>query len=304
MNKQQPLVSVIIPVYNGCPYVGKAIQSILDQSYKRIELLIVDNGSTDDTPNVLQSFRKRFANRIKVYSFTSNKGAFFASNFALSKAKGRYIAMMDADDISQVHRIRTQVDYLVQNPRTIVLGTQATIINKVGKVIGKKSMPTTHEHILKQFAVVNPIVHPSVMYNRSLLPNPTSLYSIKYGVNDDYYTFFKLMAYGEFANLPEVLLKYRVHNANSSLQHLKQHFWAITKIRIEAITKLNYSAPILAFPIMALQTILVSILPENVLRELFYVIRGIKKISFTIPKFTIPIVIQEKLKTYAATFLA
>lgn len=301
MKKQQPLVSVIIPVYNGCPFVAKAIQSIIDQSYKNIELLIVDNGSTDDTPSVLESFQKQCTNRIKVYTFTSNKGAFFASNYALEKAKGHYIAMMDADDVSHTHRIASQVDYLQNNPQTIVLGTQATIINAKGKITGKKSMPLDHDTIYKQFAIVHPMVHPSVMINRALLPNPNVLYTCKYGVNDDYYAFFKLLSHGKFANLSQALLNYRVHSHNSSLTHLKEHFWAITKIRIEAITKLNYQAPFIAFPIMVLQTVIVSVLPENMLRELFYYIRGIKKITFhfKFPEFTFA-----KLRYYAATFLA
>lgn len=310
MKNNKPLVSIIMPVYNGCPFVAKAIQSIVNQSYKRIELLIVDNGSTDDTPTVLQSLQKQYTNRIKVYTFKSNKGAFIASNYALAKAKGYYVAMMDADDVSHKHRIASQVDYLQNNPQTIVLGTQATIINAKGKITGKKSMPLDHNTIYKQFTIVHPMVHPSVMINRKLLPNPNTLYTCKYGVNDDYYTFFKLLSHGKFANLSQPLLNYRVHSNNSSLTHLKDHFWTITKIRIEAITKLNYQVPFIAFPIMILQTIIVSVLPENMLRELFYYIRGIKKLSIRIqyPKIRLfqfrESIVLAKLKSYATSLLA
>lgn len=310
MKKQHPLVSVIIPVYNGCPFVAKAIQSIVDQSYKHIELLIVDNGSTDTTPTILQSFQKRFSDRIKIYTFTSNKGAFVASNYALKKAKGRYIAMMDADDVSHKHRIKTQVAYLQKYPQTIVLGTQATIINAKGVVTGKKSMPLDHDAIYKQFGIVHPMVHPSVMINRALLPNPNILYACKYGVNDDYYTFFKLLSHGKFANLSKSLLNYRVHCNNSSLMHLKDHFWTITKIRIEAITKLKYQAPFIAFPMVVMQTMIVSILPEHIVRELFYYFRGIKKVSIHTQVPTIKLfqfresIVLTRLKSYATNFLA
>lgn len=137
------------------------------------------------------------------------------------------------------------------------------------------------------------------MINRALLPNPHVLYACKYGVNDDYYTFFKLLQYGTFANLPEALLKYRVHKNNSSLNNLKHNFWNINAIRYEAITKLNYQAPVIVFPIMLAQTILVALLPEPWLRELFYYIRGIKKITIKIPTLIIA-----KLKAYATVFLA
>lgn len=82
--------------------------------------------------------KKRYPNRIKLYTFKKNKGAFFAANFVLPKARGRYIAMMDADDVADKDRIAKQVRYLIAHPRTIVLGTQANIIDKRGKVIGKK----------------------------------------------------------------------------------------------------------------------------------------------------------------------
>lgn len=298
-----PFVSVIMPVYNGAPFVEKAIDSIIQQTYEKLELLIVDNGSSDRTRTIIHDYKKQYPKRIKLYTYTQNQGAFFATNYALSKAKGRYIAMMDADDVSHKTRIAKQVAYLEAHPRVIVLGTQATIIDTSGHIIGQKTMPLNQESIYKQFAVVHPMIHPSVMINRNLLPNPHVLYSCKYGVNDDYYTFFKLMPYGEFANLSGSLLKYRVHGKNSSLSNMKSHFWNITNIRIEAITKLNYQAPFIVFPIMIMQAVLVALLPEPWLKELFYYIRGIKKISFHI-SFRIPQFIMSKLKSYAATFLA
>lgn len=292
-----------MPVFNGAPYVGEAIESIMGQTYERLELLIVDNASTDKTKEVLKAYKKRFPNRIKLYTFGTNEGAFIASNFALTKAKGRYIAMMDADDIAHKTRIAKEVSYLEANSGTVVVGSQATIIDGRGRIIGKKTLPTIPAEIYKQFAVVNPLVHPSVMFNRNLLPNPAALYTTKYGVNDDYYTFFKLMPYGTFANLPEALLKYRVHGKNSSLNHLKKHFWTITNIRIEAITKLNYQAPLYVFPVMLVQALVVTLLPEALLKEMFYYLRGIKTVSMKI-SFPLPVMMYEKIKSYATLFLA
>lgn len=280
--KKLPLVSVIMPVYNGAPYVAEAIESIRKQTLRNWELLIVDDGSSDATRSIIRNYKNRHPKRIKLYTYKKNQGAFFAANYALAKARGRYIAMMDADDISHRQRIEKQVAYFQSHPGTIVLGTQAMVIDRRGRTTGKKIVPLDQDSIYKQFGIVHPMVHPSVMINRAMLPDPNTLYFCKYGVNDDYYTFFRLFQYGTFANLPEALLKYRVHEKNSSLTNLKEHFWTITKIRIEAITKLNYQAPFYVFPVMIAQAFIVSILPEAWLKELFYYIRGIKKITIKI----------------------
>lgn len=303
MKNTMPFVSVIMPVHNAGKFFAAAIESILKQTYPRIEIIVVDDGSTDGSWKIIRSYRQRFAGKIKAYRSKTklNEAGNAATNLGLLHAKGAYIARMDADDIAFPTRIAKQVEYLSKHPGTIVVGTQALVINSANHVIGKKVMPQTHDEIYQQYAIVHPVIHPSVMINRALLPNPNVLYACKYGVNDDYYTFFKLLAHGTFANLPEALLKYRVHTNNSSLNHLKENFWNINAIRHEAITRLNYQAAVWAFPIIFTQTILVALLPEPWLREVFYYIRGIKKITFEekFPKFTIA-----KLKAYATAFLA
>jgi hypothetical protein len=148
------------------------------------------------------------------------------------------------------------------------------------------------------------MVHPSVMFRRSLLPKRDYLYKSTFESTDDYHTYFELLNYGRFDNLPEELVSYRIHGANKSLTNMKEKFWTDTKVRMSAISSMNYQAPLLMFPAIAIQALIVTLLPEKALRELFYYIRGIKKISWRLPKFTIPIVIQQKLKSYASTFLA
>lgn len=299
----KPLVSVIMPVHNAGRFLAPAIESIVGQTYPRLELIIIDDGSTDTSWDIITQFRKTHPKIIKAFrnKTKQNEAGNAATNLGLLYAKGAYIARMDADDIALPTRIAKQVDYLSRNPDTILVGTQAKVINQHGKIIGKKSMPLTHDAIYNQYGFVHPIIHPSVMINRALLPNPNVLYACKYGINDDYYTFFTLLSHGKFANLPEALLKYRVHTNNSSLNNLKRNYWNINAIRIEAITKLNYHAPLTVFPIMLAQSIVVAMLPETVLRELFYYVRGIKKITFNI---NIPVYTFAKLKSYAATFLA
>jgi len=312
MKNKMPLVSVIMPVHNPGRFLTPAIRSILHQTYSHFELIIVDDSSTDRSWEIIKQFRATHPNIIKAFQSKTklNEAGNAATNMGLLHAKGQYIARMDADDIALPTRIEKQIKYFSTHPDTILVGTQALVINQRNAIIGKKSMPIEHDAIYNQYGIIHPIIHPSVMIHRALLPNPNKLYACKYGINDDYYTFFSLLSYGKFANLPELLIKYRVHTNNSSLNNLKRNYWNINAIRIEAITKLNYQVPFIAFPIMILQTIIVSVLPENVLRELFYYIRGIKKLSIRIqyPKIKLfqfrESIVLTKLKSYAASFLA
>ncbi len=300
-----PLVSVIMPVHNAGKFLVPAIESILHQTYPRIELILIDDGSTDSSWNVIKNYRTKYQGKIKALrsKVKLNEAGNAATNMGLRHAKGMYIARMDADDVALPKRIEKQIQYFASHPGTILLGTQALVINERNRIIGNKTVPITNGDIYRQYAIVHPMIHPSVMINRGMLPDQNVLYACKYGINDDYYTFFKLLPYGKFANLEETLIKYRVHTNNSSLTHLKQNFWNINAIRWEAISKLNYQAPVWVFPIMFLQALVVAVVPEQSLRELFYYIRGIKKISITF-SFARPRLVYEKIKSYAATFLA
>lgn len=281
-----PLVSVIMPVHNAGKFLAPAIDSILKQTYKNIELIIVDDCSTDDSWSVITAYKKHFPNLIKTLRTKeiTNSAGNGATNFAMPHAKGAFIARMDADDVSYPTRIAKQVAYLQANPLTILVGTQAMIIDKNGKITGKKSMPTTNKAIYRMYGIIHPIIHPSVMIRRSMLPDKNKIYAMKWDVNDDYYTFFSLLPYGHFANLSEYLLKYRIHGNNLSLQHPKQKFMNSIKIRMEAIKKLHYAIPFDSLVVMALQFMIVSLLPERIIVPLYMGFRGMNSPLATIKK--------------------
>ena len=300
-NATTPLVSVIMPVHNTERFLPEAIESILRQTYQRIELLIVDDCSTDSSWNIIQSYKKRFPKQIRVFrtKVKTNSAGNGATNFALPYAKGEFIARMDADDVSYATRIEKQVAYLLTHPLTILVGTQARIIDGNGKITGTKNMPTTNKAIYRMYGIIHPMIHPSVMLRRSMLPDRNKIYAMKWDVNDDYYTFFSLLPYGQFANLSEYLLKYRIHGNNLSLQHPKQKFMNSIKIRMEAIKKLHYAIPFDSLMIMTMQFIIVSLLPEQIIVPLYMGFRGmnspIKKAqklltnaTHTLPRITPP----------------
>lgn len=265
-----------MPVYNAGKFLGPAIDSIVAQTYKKIELIIVDDASTDDSWKTVRAYKKRYPKLIRAYRVTkqTNSAGNGATNYGLTKARGQFVARMDADDISSPTRIEKQVAYMLANPGTILVGTQAKVIDKNGKTIGLKTMPTTHEAIYHQFGILHPIIHPSVMIRRSLLPNPDRIYAMKWDVNDDYYTFFKLLNHGRFANLPEYLLKYRIHGKNLSLINPKEKFQNSVNIRLEAVKQLGYQLSFGAMAVMLLQYIVVSLIPAGLIVPTYMFIRG------------------------------
>lgn len=280
MTKQnRPFVSVIMPVHNAGKFLAPAIDSILKQTYTHFELLIVDDRSTDDSWSIIKHYKQNYPKLIRIFRtpVKTNSAGNGATNFALPKAKGSLIARMDADDISMPTRIEKQVEYFLNNPRTIICGTQAKTIDAKGKITGNKNMPLSHESIYNAYGILHPMIHPSVMIRRSLLPNPDKIYEMKWDINDDYYTFFKLLQFGMFANLPEYLLKYRIHGHNLSLTNPKQKFFNSVKIRLEAISKLNYAISLKSFLVMLAQILVISVIPEKIIVPLYMTLRGMKQ---------------------------
>ncbi|MCL5434968.1 MAG: glycosyltransferase [Patescibacteria group bacterium] len=271
---KRPLVSVIMPIYNGSKYMAEAIDSILNQTYKKFELIIVNDNSTDSTLEILKSYKKRYP-KIKIISLNSRHGPFGAINLAMKSAKGEFIAPMDSDDISHPKRLEKEVQFLLNNEDVIAVGAYARIINGEGEVIGKKTFATKHDDIYRQFFEVHPIVHPSSMIRRSLLPKKNAIYYNKFGINDDYFTFFNFLTYGKFANIGEFLFDYRIHLKNNSLQKLKGKFLNTVKIRLIAVTKLGYKPSITSLIKFSGQIMIIPLLPESWLYTLFLISKGI-----------------------------
>ena len=151
--KQTPLVSVIMPVYNADGYLVEAIESILNQTYQNFELIIVDDASTDNTEQMISQFKKQNSKKIKAIRLKKNlnKGGDACANLAFQKAKGQFIARMDADDIAHPKRLEKQLKFLLKNPDIFMVGSQAWVINKKGEIIGEKKVPLTSKEIYQNY---------------------------------------------------------------------------------------------------------------------------------------------------------
>lgn len=205
------LLSIIMPVYNGASYLKIAIQSILTQTFSNFELIIIDDGSTDESLAITQSFND---NRIKIIKNETNKGLVFSLNKGLNLAQGKYIGRMDADDISMPSRLEKQFTFLEQNPTYCMVGCSADIIDNTGKITSAWQVKTTIETINMELLFGSPFIHPSILIRNDVLREFG--YNTMFYPAEDYYLWFQILQKYKAANLPEKLLQYRLHNSNIS----------------------------------------------------------------------------------------
>ena len=137
MNKK-PLISVIMPVYNAANFLPQAIESILNQTYSHFEFIIIDDASKDNSWKIIKQYARK-DNRIHAFKNHINLGVSLTSNIGISKAKGKYLVRMDADDISFSDRIEKELKFLLNNPSVVAVGGQCIIIDEYNHSIGKKT---------------------------------------------------------------------------------------------------------------------------------------------------------------------
>jgi glycosyltransferase involved in cell wall biosynthesis len=203
-----PLITVLLPVYNGGPLLDEAIHSILSQTFSDFELLVIDDGSTDNSHSRAAAFRDP---RIRILRNQTNIGLTRSLNRGLAEARGEYVARQDADDISLPDRFAAQVEFLRMNSNVVLVGTSAMRIDAKGAKIGTNDMPTTHETIRWASLVDNPFLHTSVMFRRAVVQQECGGYDEEYSVCQDYALWTRLAAKHRVANLPERLVLMREH---------------------------------------------------------------------------------------------
>lgn len=209
-------VSVILPVYNGERYVAGAIESILAQTHQNFEFLIVDDGSTDRTPEIIAAYAERDARIVPIRQ--ENQGQAAALNVGLRRATSDWVALIDADDPSYPHRLERQLAVVHANPRLRVLGTYAIEINTDGKPIGRLEVGPTTEAAFEALRASNDLVvlvHSSVLMHR-----PTILavggYTGEMQLTEDIDLWSRVGDEHLVLSLPEYLVQARMHPASKS----------------------------------------------------------------------------------------
>jgi glycosyltransferase involved in cell wall biosynthesis len=208
-----PRVSVLMSVHDGEQYLREAIDSILGQAFKDFEFIIINDGSTDHTAEIIGSYADP---RIRFMSNKTNLGLPASLNLGLDVAAGDYIARMDADDISLPERLSRQVSYMDAHPEIAASGTWAKDIDANGREFSARCLPFD-ERMKCEFWRPSPIVHPSAIIRKSHLGSLR--YDTRLRHAQDYDLWLGLKAHHELGNLPEFLLLYRVHPASITSRH-------------------------------------------------------------------------------------
>lgn len=201
------LVSVILPVYNAEKFLHDSLNSVINQSYSNLEIIVIDDGSTDNSLSIIKGFNDK---RIKIIS-RENKGLIYSLNEGLNIAKGNYIARMDADDIARSDRIETQLKFLLKNKGVSVVGSYANLIDENGVNIGIKKKPS-YDLIIKTICFFgSPFIHPTVMFNKLLIQEQL-YYSNEFIHAEDYELWSRLVVCEKFKffNIKDTLLDYRI----------------------------------------------------------------------------------------------
>ena len=211
-----PLVTVVMAVYNTEAYVGEAIDSILHQSFRDFELIVVDDGSTDSTAAILDGYAD---SRIVRLSQQPNMGLSVARNRAFEIARGKYIAIQDADDVALPHRLARQVEFLESHPEVGVLGSAMQLMDASGKPIGVKRFPASHGHLRWRLCFTSPIADTAAMMRRTLLAQ-VGTYDPMMRFGQDYDLWRRVSFVTLLANLPDVLVFNRQHAASTLRKYM------------------------------------------------------------------------------------
>ncbi|WP_343704632.1 glycosyltransferase [Chitinophaga sp.] len=236
---ETPAISVILPVYNSAAYLAATMESILSQTFGNFELIVINDGSTDNSASIIRSFTD---SRIR-YLEQPNSGLVATLNRGIAEARGQYLARMDGDDICLPQRFAKQAAWLDAHPQTAVVGCFVTFINEKGEETGawpEDRANYTAAQIRQALPYLNCMAHPGIMARTAAMR--------QYGYNpaqrhiEDYDLWLRMQANGEvMEKVPEALLLYRVHGTSITSHHLKKknvfykHFrckWRFLKKRL------------------------------------------------------------------------
>jgi len=266
MKLKEPLISVIMPVKNAGDFVGAAVESIIDQTYKSWEMIVVDDGSTDETGKILQKFARK-DKRITVITNKKSKGIGASLNLALTKAKGKYIARMDGDDISLPNRLATQVAFLQKHPKIVAVGGQAEMIDGEGEIFAYKHFPTDSTKLREMIMWMVPIQHPIMMARGEAYKQ--CRYDETFKTAEDVEMFMQLLKFGELGNVPKVVYQYRKADTSNGYHNLKQTFYLTLLGRYRGITKHGYTPSVKGLVLSLMQLLVVTLLPAKWIIRLY-----------------------------------
>jgi len=230
MKKNFPIVSVVMPAFNSEKFIAEAIGSMLNQTFTEFELIIIDDGSTDKTFEIAKSYHDK---RIILLRHNRNSGNYPARNFGMEKSKGRYICVMDSDDIAVPNRIERQYTFMESNEKVGICGGYTEIIGS-----SQKLTPATDYDELKVWLLSNIIFkHPTIFIRKCLLQKYKLNYNTSFRYASDYDFLVRCAEFFPITNIPEVVLWHRKHPDQISQANAKEQHKIVNIIQLK---QLNY----------------------------------------------------------------
>jgi glycosyltransferase involved in cell wall biosynthesis len=229
----KPTVTVLLPAYNAAPTLLGAVDSVFGQSYTDFELLVMDDGSTDATAEVLKSCRD---SRVRVVRSERNQGLIAVLNQGLELARGKYIARMDADDTAHPRRLELQLGFLEAHPDVGICGTWFRVRGGWRRTVVRT--PTSHQAISARLFFRSPFAHPTVAFRRAFLEESGLRYDPQAVDAEDFDLWVRARERTRFANIPRVLLDYQVHSDQTSSRRMRSQLESAGRARLRQLSQL------------------------------------------------------------------
>lgn len=229
-----PTVSVIMPVHNSASHVGRAIDSILRQSFRDWELIVVDDASEDASAIIVSSFKD---SRIRLLSNHQNRGIAFSLNRGIRESQGEHIARMDADDISLPHRLAIQIKFLSEHPEVGICGSWVKCFG-MGRSF-QVTWPIGKACLRSYMLFDTPFAHPTVCLRRSILEKSGLEYDEQLMAAQDYDLWFRCSEWTQLDNIPKVLLLYRIHRNSVTQTHQSLSDRIATSLLLRQLRKIG-----------------------------------------------------------------
>ncbi len=211
----EPQITVLMSVYNGEAFVAQSVTSILEQSFRAFEFIVIDDASTDATAEILAAIKDP---RLKVSRNETNLGLTASLNRGLALARGEFVARQDADDLSHLDRLAHQANFLQANPTVAAVGSQAHLIDEQGRSQGRKDFPLEHRGIWWAHLFDNALAHSSVMFRRPAVSEAGG-YDEQYRASQDYELWSRLGEKHRLANLADRLVTLRILSSSVTRTH-------------------------------------------------------------------------------------
>lgn len=268
----KPLISVVMPAHNAGKHIETAVESVLSQTFKRLELIVVNDASTDKTHAKLKTLAKKDS-RIRIVNNKTRLNIAGTLNKGIAAARADIIARMDADDISMPDRLELQYELIQSSRRIAAVGANIVIMDTGEKDIATRNYPETSRELKACLFKYSPFAHPVVVFRKGMFEE-VGQYNPKYSPTEDLDLWFRLGVKYEFRSIPKLLLRYRLDEKSSSHSIIRSLEILVFRIRLNAIFKYGYRPSITDILYNLFQFITLWITPAKFRIKLYNTLRN------------------------------